>query len=297
MVYDVNIKKARGGLGFGLIFVLFGVFFLVILSGVAFSGIAKKNSLDGEVKASNITWESHYDSDNGTMYRPTYIYEVNGQSYSCRSNTSSSSQSGAKGTVYYNTSQPSECMTDFDSSTNFIVIIFLFLPIIFILVGGNQMKKALANAKKAKELAKSGVLVKGVPYEIINTGMAVNDRKIKAFAITYTFPDGQTRELKSQGIFDHVLRDRDGLCDFLYDPNNYDNYFIDLEINPTGIGSPNIIYYEHVERPIPSVNYTPNNNDTVLNNLGNYQHPNIYEQNGYNPNYYPQDGYNPNNKY
>lgn len=292
MLYDVNIKKARGGIGVGIIFFLAGLFFFVILVGIALSGVIRKNSLDGEIKATNISWESHYDSDNGTMYRPIYSYEVDGEFYTCRSNTSSSSRSGAKGTVYYDTNNPENCMTDFDNGSNVIVICFLFLPIIFMIVGGSQIKTAIKNGNKAKRLAQCGILVKGAPYEIINTNVSVNNRRIKAFSITYTFPDGKTRLLKSQGIYDHILRDGDGLCDFLYDPENYDNYFIDLEINPTGMGSPNIIYYDQ-----GGVKPNSTNGDVVLNDLGNYQSPNIYEQNGYNPNYYPQDGYDPNNKY
>lgn len=294
MVYDIKVSRARSGLGFGLIFFAAGLLFFVIFGAVGIGNINKKNSFDGEAKAIDIVWSSHYDSDNGTMYTPTYTYEVDGQQYFCRSNSSSSSQSGAKGIVYYNVNNPSQCMTDFDSNTTTIFLIFLFLPIIFMLVGGNQMKKALTNGKKAKILAQSGILVKGAPYEIIDTGMSVNNRKIKAFSILYTFPDGQTKELKSQGAFDHVLRDRDGLCDFVYDPNNYDNYFVDLEINPTGIGNPNIVYYNQTQAEYIN-NFNNNNNNYNYNNSTNQN--NIYEQNGYNPNYYPQDGYNPNNKF
>lgn len=292
MVYDVNIKKARGGIGVGITFFLAGLFFFVILAVIAFGSITRKNALDGETKATTINWESYYDSDNGTMYRPIYSYEVNGESYTCRSSTSSSSRSGAKGTVYYDTKNPENCMTDFDNGTNFIVIGFLLLPIIFMIVGGSQIKKAIKNVEKAKRLAQCGVLVKGAPYEIVNTGVSVNNRRIKAFSITYTFPDGKTRLLESQGIYDHILRDGDGLCDFLYDPENYDNYYIDLEINPTGTGSPNIIYYQPGETNTSSINV-----DNIINDLDNYQSPNIYEQNGYNPNYYPQDRYDPNNKF
>lgn len=289
MVYNVNISKARGGLGFGAIFLFAGLLFFGVMMAIGVSNLTKKNSFDGEVKATEIHWDSHYDSDSGTMYSPVYSYEVEGVTYNCSSRSSSSSKSGAKGIVYYDTNNPSNCMTDFDNKTSFIIFIFLFLPLIFIIVGANQMKKAINNGKKAKYLATSGVLVKGAPYEIIDTGMAVNNRKIKAFAITYTFPDGQTKEIKSQGVFDHVLRDSDGLCDFLYDPNDYNNYYIDLEINPTGIGSPNIVYYNDTQQVVTN----PINNNPTMANPQN----DIYAQNGYNPNYYPQDGYNPQNKF
>jgi len=286
MVYNINIKKARGGIGSGVIFLLTGLLFLFILGSIIVSGIIKKNSLDGEAKAINTEWVLHTDSEGNDTYSPVYTYEINGQVYTCKSSTSSSSKSSSKGIVYYDSKNPSSCLTDFDNGTNTVALIFLFMPIIFIVIGANHIKKALKNAKNAKKLSMNGILVKGAPYQIVNTGMAVNNRKIKAFTIIYTFPDGQTKELKSQGIFDHVLSDRDGLCDFVYDPNNYNNYFIDLEINPTGVGSPKILYY----------NQTQNNNDTI-SNLNNNTFQNIYEQNTYNSNNYSQDNYNPNNKY
>ena len=125
---------------------------------------------------------------------------------------------------------------------------FNLIPVIICLltiwVGASHTLKCLKREKIAKKLAVSGILVKDVPYEIINSGIFVFGKQSKAFEIKYTFPDGVTRTLVSHNIFSNIVKDRDGLCDFLYDPKNYDNFFIDLEIKLTGQGSPSIVYYD-----------------------------------------------------
>ena len=42
MVYNVDLKKARGPLSFGVIFTLVGLLFLAIMSGILISNINKK---------------------------------------------------------------------------------------------------------------------------------------------------------------------------------------------------------------------------------------------------------------
>ena len=267
MVYNVDLNKARAGVGFGVVFFLAGLFFFCVMSGVFLSSFTRKSALDGKTKAYHVEWHYHYNDEGSTMYSPTYYYTVDGKNYVCDADSSGGIKNG-KGIVYYDTKNPNICMTDFNKSIEYIFLIFLFLPLIFIFIGGKKILVCLKKGKIARELAISGVLVKGVPYEIINSGMSVNDRKIKAFSIMYTFPDGISRNLISQGIFDHVLKDGDGLCDFLYDPNNYDNYFIDLEITTTGIGAPNIIYYEHTAQSTINM-YNDNYSDNMYYNPRN----------------------------
>lgn len=270
MVYNVDLKKARGPLSFGIIFTLVGVLFLVIMGGIFISSFNKKNSMDAETKATNIVWEEHYDSEDGTTYSPNYEYEVNGTIFVCHSSTSSSIKSG-DGIIYYNSNNPGDCMTDFDNNTNGFLFIFLLLPIIFIVVGALQLKKCFTKVKIAKELAKSGILVKNLPYQLVNSNISVNNVPLKCICIAYKFPDGVLREIKSEPLKGNILSDADGMCDLLYDANNYNNYFIDFNITPTGVGNPNIIYYNQADQNT----FASINNDTASSF----------------------DGYNPNNKF
>lgn len=262
MVYNVDLKKAKGPLGFGISFTLVGLLFLVIFGGIFISSTTKKNAMDSETKATNITWETHYDSEDGTTYSPNYEYEVDGTIYVCKSSTSSSIKSG-DGTVYYDSSNPGDCMTDFDNTTNGFTFVFLIIPVIFIVVGVSQIRKSINKTKVAKELAKTGVLVKGLPYELVNSNVSVNNVPLKCMRVAYKFPDGITRDIRSEALKGRILSDADGCCDLLYDPNNYDNYFIDFEITTTGVGSPNIIYYQQTS----SINSTTSNPDYIMNSI------------------------------
>lgn len=269
MVYNVDLKKARGPVSFGIIFTLVGLVFFAIMVVLLIGNVNKKNALDAETKATNVVWEEHYDSEDGSlMYSPIYEYVVDGNVYMCNSSTSSSSK-GGDGIVYYNSKNPSECMTDFDNSSTGIIAIFLIIPVVFLIVGIVQIKKSISKSKIAKELAKSGVLVKNLPYNLVNSNISVNNVPLKCIYTTYKFPDGILREIKSEALKGHILSDADGMCDLLYDPNNYDNYFIDFEITTTGIGNPNIIYYNPNEQ-----------GNVVNNNYGNYNN----DVNGYVPN-------------
>lgn len=287
MVYNVNLKKARGTMGIGIIFALAGLFFLVIMVGVFISSFNKKNSLDSETKATNITWEEHYDSDDGTTYSPNYEYKVNGTIYVCKSSTSSSTKSG-NGTVYYDSSNPGRCMTDFDDNTNGFLFIFLLLPMIFIIVGGLQIKKSIVKTKITKNLASNGVLVKNIPYRLIDSNITVNNNRLKCISTTYKFPDGVLREIKSEPLSGNILSDADGMCDMLYDPNNYDNYFIDFGITPTGQGNPQIIYYDQTQQGTNNLNYANMNSNLSYTNMVNNMNYNNYNYD---------DSYNPENKF
>jgi len=282
VVYNVNLKKSRDPIIFvGVIFTIVGLLFLVIMGIILISTFNKKNSLDSETKATRIKWEEHYDSDDGTTYSPNYEYEVNGTIYVCKSSSSSSVKSG-DGIVYYNSSNPGDCMTDFDDNTNGFLFLFLFLllPIIFIVIGGFLIRKSIIKTKITKKLAIDGVLVKNIPYQLVNSNISINNIPLKCIYTTYKFPDGVLREIKGEAIKGNILSDADGMCDMLYDPNNYDNYFIDFNITPTGQGNPHIIYYEQSQYESNNLSYA---------NANNYS--NTYDNSNYG------DSYNPGNKF
>ena len=113
----------------------------------------------------------------------------------------------------------------------------------------------------ARKLAKSGVLVKGIPYELVASGHTVNNIPLMCISCEYTFPNGEARELKGEPLKDKLIEATE-YCDLLFDPNNYDNFFVDFEITTTGTGNPNIIYYNPEEQGnISNSSYDNYNND------------------------------------
>lgn len=48
--------------------------------------------------------------------------------------------------------------------------------------------------------------------------------------VEYENASGQIIPLKSEAKYNNVLSDKDGTVDLLIDPNDYSNFFIDIEI-------------------------------------------------------------------
>lgn len=120
--------------------------------------------------------------------------------------------------------------------------LMLFIPGIFCLIGIIDIIRAIYKYIVTKRLARCGVLVKGLPYSLTKSNTKVNGEALMYICTFYTFPNGKEKKLKSEPLSGKLLNYSDGLCDLLFDPNNYNNYFLDYEITTTGIGNPQIIY-------------------------------------------------------
>lgn len=91
---------------------------------------------DSKVKAYRIEVIKSSDSDGTTMYAPIYYYGVNGSSYSCKTKFSSSSKPNEnKKTVYYNSNNPTICITDYEKSSNRFFGIICLIMISFAIYG------------------------------------------------------------------------------------------------------------------------------------------------------------------
>ena len=104
------------------IFGMFGVYLTFIASNIS--------NYDSQTKAYKIDPNESYDSDDGTTYHPIYYYKVNGKDYQCNVNVGSSSYPNKK-IVYYDSSDPTKCKTEYETKTNKTVgIIFLIVTAI-----------------------------------------------------------------------------------------------------------------------------------------------------------------------
>ena len=166
------------------------------------------------------------------MYSPIYHYEVDGQNYECSSSVSSSKNPGdGNGTVYYDSKNPSKCMTEYAKSSRTFLYLMLILPIVFIAVGLVNIIKTQKRVKQIKELNETGKLVKNLPYSMERTSMSFNGRRIQRPVVEYVLPSGQKVTLKGDPRYDYQESDQDGMVDLIIDEQNPDNYFIDFEIN------------------------------------------------------------------
>ena len=82
-----------------------------------FAGNTKK--FDRRTEAFKIEPNERYDSDDGTMYQPVYYFQVKGKEYECESKSSSSSYPNKKkNKVYYDSKNPTKCLTEYDKSSS-----------------------------------------------------------------------------------------------------------------------------------------------------------------------------------
>lgn len=99
-----------------------------------------------------------------------------------------------------------------------------------ILFAKSSKNKVEDNIKRLQKLAIEGVLVKNMPYKLVKSGTVINGNPIYCMQVEYENASGQIIPLKSEAKYNNVLSDKDGTVDLLIDPNDYSNFFIDIEI-------------------------------------------------------------------
>lgn len=231
-MFDINTKNVKKGKNFLYIFLAVGLLFLIIMGGIFASSIVKLNSLDSTVLSEHVEIKSYINDEGTIMYSPVYYYSINGERYTCGSNGSSSHNPGTQNkTVYYDSKNPSKCMTEYSKSSNFILLAFMIIPIIFILVAVINIRKVNKRIKTILELNNKGKLIKNLPYRLENTGTVINDVPIQKPVVDYTLSTGTQITLYGDPRNDKKQYDADGMVDLLIDESNPDNYYIDFEIN------------------------------------------------------------------
>ncbi len=231
-MYDINTKNLKKGKNVFYGFVAVGLLFLIILGGALFYNYTKLKSLDSKIISTNVEVKSYEDDEGTTTYSPVYYYEVDGKEYACDSNSYSSINPGTSNkTVYYNSNNPSSCMTEFSKSTNTILLIAMLIPILSIVVGIVNTSKISKKIKATKELNQKGKLVKNLSYRLESSGLEVNGVQIQRPVVDYVLPSGSSITLYGDRRHDQKMADADGMVDLVIDESNPDNYFIDFEIN------------------------------------------------------------------
>ena len=231
-MYDIDTKNVKKGNKFCFIFLGAGLLFLLVFGGILVFKTLKLNGLDSSVMSNKVEIETSTDDDASTLYSPTYYYRVNGEKYVCQSGESSSINPGTDNKiVYYDSKNPSDCMTEYSKDSNKIFAIFLIVPLALILISIINMIKIRKRIKLINELNKKGKLVKNLQYHLENTGMSVNNVQIQRPVVEYRLPSGSIVTLYGDPRHDGKLYDADGMIDLVIDENNPSNYFIDFEIN------------------------------------------------------------------
>lgn len=253
-MYDIDTSNVKKGIKFFLMFLLVGIFFLGILLAILIMNIINYKSLDSEIMSNHVEINTYKDSDGDTMYSPIYYYNIRGKEYKCSSQGGSSIMPSTKNRkVYFDSKNPTRCMTDYSRGNNKWILLFLLLPIVFIGTAVCNIIKVNKRIKLINDLNTTGKLVKNLPYRLENTGMSVNGIQIQKPVVDYTLPSGTTITLQGDPRHDKKVADKDGMVDLIIDEANPNNYFIDFEIN-------------RLSGNLPTDYYT---NDQIFQNNGN----------------------------
>lgn len=245
-MYSINIANIKKEKNFFRIFLYVGLFILLIFVGIIAFLYFRMNSLDSKILSTKVEIISKNDSDGTTQYSPVYYYTVNRTDYRCSSTGSSNIYPGTKNQlVYYDSKNPSKCMTTYSKRFMYIWLLFLLLPISFIIIGAINIIKVNKRIKVINELNQKGKLVKNLRYHLENSNREVNNMPIQVPVVYYTSPSGSTIHLRGDARHDKIHMDADGMVDLIIDENNPDNYFIDFEINRLSGNLPTDYYTPH----------------------------------------------------
>ncbi len=267
-MYDIDTSNVKKGIKFFLMFLLVGIFFLGILLAILIMNIINYKSLDSEIMSNHVEINTYKDSDGDTMYSPIYYYNIRGKEYKCSSQGGSSIMPSTKNRkVYFDSKNPTRCMTDYSRGNNKLILLFLLLPIVFIGTAVYNIIKVNKRIKLINDLNTTGKLVKNLPYRLENTGMSVNGIQIQKPVVDYTLPSGTTITLQGDPRHDKKVADKDGMVDLVIDEANPNNYFIDFEINRLSGNLPTDYYTNNQT-------FQNNGNNNFMNQQDNQQYIN-----------------------
>lgn len=267
-MYDIDTSNVKKGIKFFLMFLLAGVFLLGILLAILIMNIINYKSLDSEIVPNHIEINTYKNSDGDTMYSPIYYYNIRGKEYKCSSQGGSSIMPSTKNRkVYFDSKNPTRCMTDYSRGNNKWILLFLLLPIVFIGTAVYNIIKVNKRIKLINNLNTTGKLVKNLPYRLENTGMSFNGIQIQKPVVDYMLPSGTTITLQGDPRHDKKVADKDGMVDLVIDEANPNNYFIDFEINRLSGNLPTDYYTNNQT-------FQNNGNNNFMNQQDNQQYIN-----------------------
>lgn len=228
-MYDINLKNIKVARRDFILIFSFGVVLLIAMIGLYISNEKKLKSMDSVVEAQHVEVVEEKSGDT-IMYRLKYHYEVNGKQFTCDSTSASSEYPNTNKTkVYYDSLEPTKCMTEYGQTSNIYFVILILLCLALIVFAIDKLKKIKKRINCILELNQKGKLVKNLQYRLEATNP--NKGSLLKPVVDYILPNGVKVTLEGDARHDLKYSDEDGLVDLLIDENNPDNYFIDFEIN------------------------------------------------------------------
>ena len=112
---------------------------------------------------------------------------------------------------------------------DFLIALTIF--IISFVISKKKERKVKEDIEKVKKLSKFGILVKGIPFELISDGSMILGKPYRFYIkVTYENASGVKIPLVSSLTYNTSNIQDKKTVDLLIDPNDYSNFYIDYEI-------------------------------------------------------------------
>lgn len=239
---EVKLSNIKSKKKTGFILLIVGLIIAGVCFYIYFNIDNKKNNYDRVVRAEYIDANCTIDSEGDEMCSPIYHFKVNGESYECRSSSSSSIFNEDKNEVYYQKGNPKSCLTEFDLGNSFIFLIVALIGCLLMVIGLINLIIAILKYKTIKLLIKKGTLFKGVAYTLDTTGN-MNGSHYAIPIVDLEIPNGSVLHLVGDSISNKQFGNTGNTVDVLIDLDNPNKYFIDYEIRMSGEFDNKVIDY------------------------------------------------------
>ena len=118
--------------------IFIGILFMIISVCIIKQDIETKNRMDSYTQSTNVTFKVVQRKEDGqtkTTYMPKYHYSVDGASYVCTSNYSSSFKSRKNKKIYYESANPRSCFVEVGIGDFFFKGLFFIIGFLTTILG------------------------------------------------------------------------------------------------------------------------------------------------------------------
>lgn len=264
-MYDVSLRKlTKEYIRYTSVLIL-GILILVfaIYSGINIKNIDNNTTNWVEVNKYEKNGEKYTFGRN--KYEVKYHYKIKGNDYVCKKTYKTKYWKPDKSEkVYINDfNHPEKCI-DYEtlgliSMLNFALV---YVGALFIGLSFVNYKPSKNKLNDAKYLLNNGVLVKNAPYYKNITSRALNGDPVVDIVIHVKQSSGEYIRF-SQTNREVKFYAKGGTVDILYDPSNYENYYVAKEINRIG-GNLDSDYYQSTKEELEKLRrYIFENNEEL----------------------------------
>ena len=232
-MYDVNLTKLNkeyvkyaGVLIFGILMLLLAIYIVVSLKKI-------NNNTTNYVEVNNYEKTREDFLFGSYKYKIKYYYKLNGNEYVCKKTHYDKYIIPTRDEKVYikDFKYPEKCTDDFTLTTySLSLLAIVYIGALCFGLSIVNYKPTKNKLNDVKELMNNGVLVKNAPYYKNIISRRKNGDPFVGTVIHVKTPSGEY--IRFSPLYGTVKYfDKGGTVDVLYDPNNYENYYVAKEIN------------------------------------------------------------------